>query len=122
MVIFCDDLPFIVSAKGKIYNYTGGNMKQLYVANPSEHKFLVNEANRLCTLSNLLGSVLGMLPGFCRKQNNALCNTKESEEQAQTTPEALTIDTASTLDNLHNDKTHKEGNNIETVAKKCFSR
>ena len=38
-VIFCDNLPFIVSANGKIYNYTGGNMKQLYVADPREHKF-----------------------------------------------------------------------------------
>ena len=54
-------------------------MKQLYVADPSEHKVLVYEANRLGTLSNILGSVLGMLPGFCRKQNNALCNTKEIE-------------------------------------------
>ena len=35
-VIFSDDLPFIVSANGKIYNYTGGNM---YVADPSEHNF-----------------------------------------------------------------------------------
>ena len=38
-VIFCDDLSFIVSANSKIYNYTGSNMKQLYVADPSEHKF-----------------------------------------------------------------------------------
>ena len=36
-VIFCDDLPFIISANGKIYNYTGVTMKQLYVADPSEH-------------------------------------------------------------------------------------
>ena len=69
-VIFCGDLPFIVSANGKIYNYTEGNMKQLYVADPSEHKVLVKEANRPGTLSNILGSVLGMLPGFCGKQNN----------------------------------------------------
>ena len=46
-------------------------MKQLYVADPSEHKFFVNQANRTVTLSNILGSVLGMLPGFHRKQNNA---------------------------------------------------
>ena len=74
-------------------------MKQLYVADPSEHKYLVNEANRLGTLSNILGSVLGMLPGFCRKQNNASCDTKEIGEQAQATPEALQIDTTSILDN-----------------------
>ena len=45
-VIFCDNLPFIVSANSNIYNYTGGNMKQLYVPDPSEHKLLDNEANR----------------------------------------------------------------------------
>ena len=61
---FCKDLPFIISANGKIYNYAGGNMKQLYVADPREHKFLVNEANRLGTITNILGSVLSMLPGF----------------------------------------------------------
>ena len=63
-VIFCKDLPFIVSANGKIYNYTGGNMKQLYIADASECRFLVNKANRPGTLSNILESVLGMLPGF----------------------------------------------------------
>ena len=67
MVIFCKDLPFIVSANGKIYNYTEGNMKQLYIAYPRKHKFLVNKANRPGTLSNILDSVLGMLPGFCKK-------------------------------------------------------
>ena len=97
-VIFCDDLPFIVSANSKICNYTGGNMEQLYVADPSEHKLLVNEANRPGTLSNILESVLGMLPGFWKKQNNALHNTKEIEEQTQATPEALTIDTTSNLE------------------------
>ena len=116
-VIFCDDLLFMVSSNSKIYNYTRGNMKELYVADPSEHKFLVNKANRLGTLSNILGSVLGMLPGFSRKQNNASHNTKEVEEQTQATPEASTIDTVSTLDNLNNGKTHKEGNDIETVVK-----
>ena len=67
-VIFCDGLPFIVSANSKIYNYTGSNMKQLYVADPKEHTFLVNRVNRPGTLSNILGSVLGMLPGFCKKK------------------------------------------------------
>ena len=46
IVIFYKDLTFIVSAYGKIYNYMGGNMKPLYIADPSEHKFLVKEANR----------------------------------------------------------------------------
>ena len=116
-VIFCEDLPCIVSAYGKIYNYTGSNMKQLYVADPSEHKFLVNEANGPGTLSNILGSVLGMLPGFCRKQNNIPHNRKEIEEQAQATLEASTIDIASMLDNLNSGKTLKAGNDIDNVTK-----
>ena len=62
--VFCKDLPFIVSANGKIYNYTSSNMKQLYVADLKEHKFLVNEANRPGTITNILGSVFSMLPGF----------------------------------------------------------
>ena len=99
MVIFWKDLPFIVSANGKIYNYMEGNMKQLHIADPSEHKFLVNEANRPGTLSNILDSVLGMLPGFCWKQSIASNNTKEIEEQEQATPEVSTIDTIGTLDN-----------------------
>ena len=35
-VIVCDNLPFVVSSNGQIYNFTGGNIKQLYVADPSE--------------------------------------------------------------------------------------
>ena len=71
MVIFCEDLPFIVSNIGKIYNYTGGNMKQLYTADPSKCKFLVREANRPSTFSNILDSVLGLLPVFCKRQNQS---------------------------------------------------
>ena len=116
-VIFCDDLPFIVSANGKIYNYKRGNMKQLYVADPREHKFLVNETNRPGPLSNILGSVLGMLPGFHRNESNTSHSSKEIEEQTPATPEASTIDTTSTIDNINNGKTCKEGNDIETIAK-----
>ena len=91
-------------------------MKQLYIADPGEHKFLGNEANRPGTLSNTLESVLGILPGFHRKQNNTLHNTKEIEEQAQATPEASTIDTVSTLDNSNSSKTLKAGNDIDNVT------
>ena len=45
IVIVCEDLPFVVSSNGKIYNFTGGNMKQLYITDPSNHKFLVKAAN-----------------------------------------------------------------------------
>ena len=116
MVIFCKDLPFIVSANGKIYNYTGGNMKQLYIVDPSKHKFLGNKANRPGTLSNILDLVLGMLPGFCRKQNNASHNTKEIGEQEEDTPEASTIDTISTLNNSNSGKNFKAGNNIDSAT------
>ena len=44
-VIACEDLPFVVSGNGKIYNFTEGNMKQLYITDPSKHKFLVKAAN-----------------------------------------------------------------------------
>ena len=63
-VIFCEDLPFIISNNGKVYNYTGGNMKQLYIADPSKYKCLAKEANRPNTFTNILDSVLGLLPGF----------------------------------------------------------
>ena len=115
-VIFCEDLPFIVSANGKMYNYTGGNMKQLYIAGPSKHKFLVNEANRPGTLSNNLDSVLGTLPGFCQKQSIVSHNMKEIEEREQATPEASMIDTIGTLDNSNSGKNFKVGNNIENVT------
>ena len=119
-VIFCDNLPFIVSANGKMYNYTRGNMKQLYVADPREHKFLVNEANRPGTLSNILGLVLGMLPGFHRKQNNTSHKTKEIEEQTHATPEASTFDTTSTLDNLNSGKTHNKVTIQKLLLKRMF--
>ena len=44
-VIICNKTPLVVSNNGKIYNFTGGSFKQLYVADPSEHKFLVSLAN-----------------------------------------------------------------------------
>ena len=46
-IIVCDNISFIVSNNGKIYNFTEGSMKQLYVTDPSEHKFLVTSANNL---------------------------------------------------------------------------
>ena len=116
MVIFSEDLPFIVSANDEICNYIEGNMKQLYIADPSEHKFLVNEANRTGTLPNTLDSVFGMLPGFHRKQNNASHNTNEIGEEEQATPEASTIDTISTLNNSNSGKNFKSGNDIDNVT------
>ena len=38
-IIICNKIPFVVSNNGKIYNFTGGSFKQLYVTDPSKHKF-----------------------------------------------------------------------------------
>ena len=112
-VIFCEDLPFIVSNNGKIYSYMGGNMKQLYMANPSKHEFLVKEANRPSSFSNILVSVLGLLPGFCKRQNNVLHNTKDVEDREHATPKASTIDTISTVDR---GKNSEMGNHIDKAT------
>ena len=61
-VIICEDLPFIVSNNGKICNFTGGNMKQLYVTDLSKQKFLVKAANTPSAFSNMIGSVLSLFP------------------------------------------------------------
>ena len=47
-----------------ICNCTGGNTKHIFIADPREHRFLVNEANRPGAIANMLGLVLRMLPGF----------------------------------------------------------
>ena len=112
-IIVGEDLPFIVSNNGKIYNYTGGNMKQLYITDPSGHKFLIREANRSSTFSNILDSVLGMLPGFHKRQNNIFHNTKDVEDQEQAAPEASTIETISTLDS---GKNSEMGNNVDNTT------
>ena len=63
-VIVCEDLPFVVSSNSKIYNFTGGNMKQLYITDPSKHTFLVKAANSPNSFSGIFSSVLGLLPRF----------------------------------------------------------
>ena len=67
----------------------GGTMKELYMANPSEHKFLFTSANSLSTLSNLFSSVLGLFPRFSNRQGNT--NEHKNEDQKQSTSEALTL-------------------------------
>ena len=56
-VTLCEDLPFVASSNRKIYNFTGGNIKQLYIADPSKHKILVTATNSLSTISNIFSSV-----------------------------------------------------------------
>ena len=76
-------------------------MKLLYITDPSKHKFLVKEANRLSTFTDILDSVLGLLPGFHKWQNQPY-NAKDVEDQEQATPEASTIETISTMDSGKN--------------------
>ena len=85
-------------------------MTQLYIADPSEHKCLVKEANRLSTFTNILDSVLGLLPGFCKRQNQSY-NTKDVEDQEKATPEASTIETISTMDSGKNSEMGNHVNN-----------
>ena len=118
-VIFCNVLPFIASANGRIYNNTGGNLKKLYVADLREHRFLVSEANRPGAITNILGLVLSMLQGFHKKQNSTTPNPNETEEQTSATQEVSTIDTASTINTKNevnnNSKTEKEGNALTII-------
>ena len=93
--IVCEDLPFAVSSNGKIYNFMGGNMKQLYISDPSKHKFLVKAANSPSTFSNILGSVLGLLPRFS-KSKSQITNPKD-KNQEQTAAKATTIKTIYTI-------------------------
>ena len=73
-VIIFDKIPFVVFNNGKIYNFTGGSFKQLYVTDPSKHKFLVFLANSPCTFSSIISSVLNLLPRFSGKETNSSKN------------------------------------------------
>ena len=70
-MIICNNILFVVSNNGKIYNFTGGSIKQLYVTDPSEHKFLVTLANSPNTFSSIINSVMDLFPRFNNRQNNS---------------------------------------------------
>ena len=72
-VIICNKLPFVVSNNDKIYNFTGGHFKQLYIADPSKHKFLASLANSSGTFSSLLSSALKLF-GFSNSQMQSNTN------------------------------------------------
>ena len=95
-IIVCNDLPFVVSNNGKIFNFTGGNMKQLYIADPSKHKFLVTLANSPSTLSNIFSSVLGLFPRFGNRQGNT--NKHKNEDQRQSTTKASNMEATHTAE------------------------
>ena len=96
-IIICDKIPFIVSNNGKIHNFTGGSFKQLYVTDPSEHKFLVSFANSSSTFSNIINSVIGLFPRFSSKQTNS--NKNKNEHQVQSIIEASNSEALNNNDN-----------------------
>ena len=81
-IIICDKIPFIVSNNGKTYNFTGGSFKQLYVTDPSEHKFLVSLANSPSTFSSIINSVISLLPRLSSKQTNPNKHKNVNQEQS----------------------------------------
>ena len=111
-VIVCEDLPFVVSSNGKIYNFTEGNMKQLYIADPSKYKFLVKTANSPSTFSNIFSSVLRLLPRFWKRQSQM--DNHKDKDQEQTAVKASTIEMIHTISS---GKGTEIGNNVDTASK-----
>ena len=105
-IIICEDLPFIVSSNGKINKFMGGNMKQLYVTDPSKHKFLVKTANSPSAFSNMIGSVLSLSPGSSRRKNQTN-NSKDVEDQKQATQATSEASTIETINTIHSGKSLK---------------
>ena len=68
-------------------------MKQLYVADPSEHKFLVISANNPSTFSSIISSVLGLFLRFNDRQNNS---NKHKGKQQQSITKASKLETMHT--------------------------
>ena len=87
-------------------------MGQLYITDPSKHKFLVKAANSPNTFSNILGLVLCLLPGFCKRQNQTN-NSKDVEDQEQATAEASTIETVNTI---HSHKSLEISNHVDAAS------
>ena len=81
-IIICDKIPFVASNKGKIYYFTGGSFKQLYVTDPSKHKFLVSLANSSSTFSSIINSVLSPLSRFSNKQTDSSKHTNKNQVQS----------------------------------------
>ena len=86
-----------MSNNGKIYNFTGGRFKQLYVTDPSKHKFLFRLANSPSTFSSIVNSVIGQFPRFSSKQTNS--DKHKSKSQAQSIIKASSSETLSNNSN-----------------------
>ena len=96
----------------KFNNFTGGNIGQLYITDPSKHKFLVKATTSASTFSNILGSVLGLFPGFWKRQNQTN-NSKDVEDKEQAATEASTIKTNNTI---HSGKSLEISNNVDAAS------
>ena len=84
-----------MSNNSKIYNFTGGSFKQLYIADPSEHKFLASLANIPSTFSSLLNSALKLF-GF--SNNWMQSNTNQIQPIIETSgSEVLTSNNSKNL-------------------------
>ena len=108
-IIICDKILFVVSNNGKIYNFTGGSFKQLYVTDPSKHKFLVSLANSPSTFSSIINSVIGLFPRFSSEETDS--NKNKNEHQVQS---AIKASNTEALNNNGN-----KGLNVstDTIAK-----
>ena len=87
-------------------------MKQLYITDPSKHKFLVTSANSSSTVSNILSSVLGLFPRFGNRQSHT--NKYKNEDQRQSATEA------SAIESIHTDNSNKGMNlssSTDTIPK-----
>ena len=109
-VIVFKDLPFVVSSNGKMYNFTGGNMRQLYIDDPSKHKFLATTTNSLSTFSNIFISVLGLFPRIGIRQSQVSKHKNEDQEHSAT--EASTIET---ICSTNSTKGMDLSNNTDTI-------
>ena len=85
-------------------------MRQLYIADPRKHKFLVTAANSLSTFSNIFSSVLGLFPRFGNRQSQVSKHKDEDQEQSAT--EASTIET---IHNTNRTKGMDLSNNADTI-------
>ena len=88
-------------------------MKQLYVADPSEHKFLVKAAKSPSAFSNMIGSVLSLLPGF-HKRKNQTNNSKDVEDQKQATQATSKASTIETVNTIHSGKGSEMSKHVDT--------
>ena len=113
-------------------------MKQLYVNDPSEHKFLVTLANSPSTFSSIINSVIGLFSRFNNRQNNSnkyksknqqpvtetsnfetICNTSGNKGMNLSTDTIQEVD-VSDLADLSMDIGHHDAHDIPSLHKDLF--